>query len=126
MTDDPFRFINSILETNDYCFQNDDDEREFNPFLTNRALSQHIDSILHVAEVAKYPDLPKKAIYDYYFHSIRKMKRKRAKWPKKVEDADIEMISQYYQVSYLRAEEYAKVLKPEDIESIRLLMTTGG
>lgn len=122
----PFDYINSILETKKYLFDTEDAEKDYSPFLTNRALSLHIDSILYSNELNQHGSLDKLLQYDYYFHSIRKMKRKFAKWPKKAKDEDIDKICEYYSVNKNRAEEYARMLTEDQIEQLYAWTEKGG
>lgn len=126
MSDDAFRFVNSILETKKYVMHTDMDEKDYQPFITNRALSQHIDSIMYANEINQYSNLSNKMQYDYYFHAIRKMKRKFAKWPKKVKDDGVDLVMEYFQISRQKAEEYMMVLSNEDLDKIQDSMVKGG
>lgn len=122
----PFDYINSILEIKNYLIDSDEMEKGYNPFLTNRALSLHIDSLLYANEINLYGSLDKKLQYDYLFYSIRKMKRKFAKWPKKSKDDDILKIMEYYNVSRPTAEGYAKLLKENQIKELYARTEKGG
>jgi hypothetical protein len=54
-------------------------------------------------------------------------KRKRfAKWEKPLDDADVELIMEYYSVSRQRAEEYKKLLTPDQLDTIKENMSKGG
>lgn len=124
--DNPFRFANSILFTKEYLMNSEEDERSYVPFLINRALSYHLDCIFYVYEIAKQPNMPNKWAYDYYFHSIKKMKRKFTKWPKKEKDETVQLLMQYYQVNRKRAEEYKALLDNAQIVLIMNEMEKGG
>ncbi len=126
MAENPFRFVNDILQDKKYIMTSEEEEKGYNPFLINRSLSMHIDCILHVAEIAKYSDIPNKWAFDYYFNAIRKAKRRFQKWPKKVTDEDLEVIQEYYRCNRQIAEDYLTILKPEDLDSIRKDMEKGG
>ena len=117
MSDDAFRFSNSILSTKVY---QDDAETDYNPFFNNRILSQHADCILHANAMNLYHNalLPKMQ-YDYYFHSIDKMKRKFAKWGKHADTADIELVQRYFNCSYRKALEAMQILNITQLEHIR-------
>jgi len=124
--DNPFRFVSDVQKDKKYIMLTEQDEKEYNSFLTNRALSMHIDSILHTEIIGRYPDIPNKWAYDYYFHSLRQMKRPFQKWPKKVKDEDLEIIMEYYQISRVKAEYYQELLSNEQITKIKEDMEKGG
>ena len=102
------------------------DEKEYPSFLINRALSMHVDSVLFAEQIAKFRDIPSKWAYDYYFYSIRSMKRGYSKWPKKEENEITEALMQYYQVNRRNAENYQKILTEKQINSILQDMEKGG
>jgi len=122
----PFRFLTSIQESKEYLMNTDQDEKEYNSFLIARGLSYHIDCVLFINEISKYPDIPNKFHYDYLFHSIRKMKRKYSKWPKKIKDEELQMIMEFYKVNRKRAEEYQMLLTEDAIKEIEASMEIGG
>ena len=117
----PFKLINTILNGK-YEYNED----LYNPFLTHRALSQHIDCIMYANEVNGINGLPKQWSYDYLWHSIRKCKRKFEKWPKKQDDNIIEIIMQYYEVNRKRAEQYRALLTEDQVQDIIATMDQGG
>ena len=47
--------IPSILKTNEHIINSDEDEKDYTPFVVNKALSGHIDCIFYVNEVNKNP-----------------------------------------------------------------------
>lgn len=122
----PFRFLTSIQESKEYLMNTEQDEKEYNSFLMARGLSYYIDSILYVNEISLYPDIPNKFHYDYLFHSIRKMKRKYSKWPKKIKDEELRMIMEFYQVNRRKAEDYQLLLTDEQLKDIEISMEKGG
>ena len=57
--------IPSILQTKQYILT-PENEKEYEPYITNRALSQHNDIILYVNEMNLYSHLDKKMQYDFF------------------------------------------------------------
>lgn len=85
----PFEALNAInSKDKDYRF----DEETYNPFIINRSLSYHLDSILLANEMNKLHDLPKQAQYNFYYHGISPRTRF-AKWIKPEQDALIDYVS---------------------------------
>lgn len=118
--------IPSILKTKEYQLNTDDEERDYNPFLVNKALSQHIDCIFYVNEMNINGHLEKKMQYDYYFHSIRKYNRGYQKWFKVTESNDIQLIKEYYGYSTDKAKQVLPLLTEDNIEFIKNKLDKGG
>lgn len=102
-----------------------ENEKDYNPFLTNRSLSYFPDTIFHAQEMNSLHHLDKKLQYDYLFNSIRKSKRF-SKWSKKDNSKDIDIIIEYFGYSRKRAEEALTILDKEQIKSIKKKLDKGG
>ena len=102
-----------------------DNEKDYNPFLTNRGLSYFPDTIFHAQEMNKLHHLDKKLQYDYLFNSIRKSKRF-SKWSKKDNSKDIDAIIEYFGYSRRRAEESLTILDKEQVKSLKKKLDKGG
>lgn len=118
----PFDFVNSILQEKNPV----EDKAEYIPFLTNRSLSYHYDTILHANEMNMNSHIDKEMQYDYFFNSVRKYKRPFRKWHKEVPDQTVNMIKEYYSVSTSKAREYLKVLSKDNLLFIEQKMQKGG
>ena len=116
-----FDCLNSIL-TNKKYWLNEHNEKSYPAFGINVGCSQHIDCIMHAAELNKYWSvLSPRMHYDYLFFSIRPIKRKLLKWAKKQTVADatiLEILQQHYQVNYTKAVEYSKILSKKQLKEI--------
>ena len=125
----PFDFINDVSHTKKDLIRNSENpkiaESVYNPWLTNKNFSLFSDTVLYANEINKYWRLPNLLQHDFYMHSLRAKKRF-VKWPKKMDVADLDMISTYYNVNKTRAEEYLELLLPDDIDKIRKTFETGG
>jgi len=93
------------------------EEKEFNAYMVNKAFSYGVDTILYANEMNKLYDLPLKMQYDFYFYGLDKRKRYNP-WAKKETLNNIDTIKEYYGCGTKKAEQYAKVLTPEQIELI--------
>lgn len=111
----PFSYTNSIMTTKKYL----DDLSQYNSFITNRHLSQYIDTLLYANEINQMSILPKRLQYDYLFYSIKKMKRPFKKWPKKYKSDDIKLVANHYSVSYQKAYKYMEILTPKQLAEIQ-------
>ncbi len=117
----PFDYVNSInTHKRNLMVGSENDElaeKEYVPFLTNKALSYHTETLLYSNEMNRYAFLPNKLQYEYLLHSVRPGKRF-SKWAKKEDMDNILLIARYYQCNLQRAQEYMSVLKPGDLEEI--------
>lgn len=103
-----------------------DDEKDYVPFIVNKALSFHYDCIMHVNQMNMHPNLDKTLQYQYYLNSIRSYKRPFQKWLKKETIADLELIKQYYSCSTEKAKEAFSILTAEQLDIIRKKLDRGG
>ena len=120
----PFEFSNSITYTKQ-DIMNDLNEKEYAPFLVNRALSYHQDCILYANEMNRRFDISHKLQYHYLLNTIRKRKRF-AKWSKPELIDDLKIVMDYYSVSRGKAEEYLSILNKSGIETLKKRMNKGG
>ena len=122
----PFVYVKSIQTTKENLIVDNESEKEYIPFLTNRALSNHIDSVLYAQEMNLLNGLDKKLQYDYFLNTIRAKKRQFVPWAKKKENSDIALIQEYYGYSYSKAKTAASILSDEQIKIIKETLDKGG
>jgi len=129
MAINPFDFVNSINTTKVDLISTSDDpelmEKEYNPFLTNKALSYFIDTITLANEMNSRYDIDHKYQYDFLRATVRKRKRI-TKWHKQKNDDDINAVIEYYGYSLNKAKNAIKILTKEQIEQIKINLTKGG
>lgn len=125
----PFDFVNDILYSKKNLVKSSTNpqlaETFYVPFLTNKALSFHIDCILHANQMNEFPSLDKKLQYDYYLNIIRSGRRPN-KWIKDKDHSDVELVSSYFKCNETRAREILEVLTPYAIDNIREKQIEGG
>ena len=102
---------------------NKDTKKDYVPYVINRGLSNHMDCIMYAQQMNIYHGLPIEMQYDFYLYGISKAKRY-GKWAKKTKldkdiEVDLELISEYYDVSRERAMVYMEILNSEELEHIR-------
>jgi len=123
-TRSPFDFVTSVSFSKEYLLETEQNEQEYNSFITNRALSYFKDSIFYANEMNK-SCLDKKLQYDFYFNALPKRKRF-SKWYK-VENSDkIQLICAYYKYSVSKAKAILPLLSEEDIKIIKTKLEKGG
>src|ERR1039458_10696555 len=71
--------IPSILTTKKYCLE---DEKDYVPFIVNRALSYHDDALFYANQLNQMSGLDRRLQYDFLINSIRGKKRYFTKWAK--------------------------------------------
>jgi hypothetical protein len=126
-------FIKSVShKKNDLILDSDQPEwteTQYVPFVINKILSKHADSILHANEMNLYSNLPNDAQYRYYLNTLRprnRYKAKDAEDKQKVSEEDLKMIQRHYSCNRTIAKMHSKVLGKENIEKIREKFETGG
>jgi hypothetical protein len=124
----PFDFVTGINLGKDVIRTSENPEqteKEYNPFLTNRALSYFVDTILYSNEMNMTTGLSSKMQFDYLLHSVRPKKRF-SKWAKKVSIEDVSVITEYYKYSERRAMEVLTLLSDSHITAIKETLKKGG
>lgn len=125
MAMNPFDFVNSVSHDKKDIMLTDLDEKEYEPYIVNKALSYHPDTILYSNEMNMRHSLEKKLQYQYYLNIIRPKKRF-AKWVKKTDSRELEYVKRYYNYSDEKAEQVLSVLSTQQIEIIKQRLNEGG
>lgn len=116
--DKVFDALESILETKE-PIELDDDFLKGGMYQIAFGCSLHADCILLVNESNKIAKiLGPRAQLDFLFHSIRKRKRQRKKWPKRLAMETEKLISKIYNVNNYKAKEIIDALGPDNIANI--------
>jgi len=125
----PFYYVNAVSDSKkDLMVGTENDElaeKGYNPYLTNKSLSYHVDAILYVNEMNQYASLDNKLQFDYYLHGLPKKKRF-SKWSKKQENEDIEVVSEWYGCNYSKAAEILKIINKNTLDLIKHKLQKGG
>ena len=131
MTQDlkPFDFVKSASHTKKDLVLGSDfpeqTEKQYVPFIVNRAFAAFEDSVLHANEMNMRHHLFKDAQYRYYLGVLRARNRF-SPWLKEQKNTDLDMIQEHYSVNRTVAKMYLKVLKEEDLKHLREKMQKGG
>lgn len=125
----PFDYVSAINSRKDIVRTGetavDDAIKDYNPFLTNRALSYHQDTINVALKMNVSSDLSKIMQYDFLINIVRPRARF-GKWGKPIVTDQLEMVSQYFDVNYDVAQQYLRLLSPEVVEQITRTMNDSG
>jgi hypothetical protein len=115
--------IPSILQTKKDVLDN---EKDYNAFLVNRALSYHMDCILYANQMNMNSLISRKLQYQYFLNTIRPMKRKFQSWHKQETVKDLECIKEYFGYSDEKAKEAISILNNDQIAFIKEKLEKGG
>jgi hypothetical protein len=120
MSTNPFEYVKAINEKKpvDHLF-------DYNPYLTNTAMSYTLDTVMLANEMNRLHALIPEAQYDFYYESVRRGKRY-AKWHKKTEYSHLDMVMQYYGYSKEKAIDALQVLTQENLRDILNELDRGG
>ena len=117
----PFDYVKSINQKSGYM----EDLSGYNPYLTNAAFSQHMDTVMLAEEMNQYHWLSPELQYDFYYYGVRRGKR--FGFPKKqdVED-NVQLVMDYYKYSHAKALEALEILSAEQLNMMRAKLDKGG
>ena len=115
--------IPSILQTKKNVLEN---EKDYNAYVINKALSFHYDCVLQANEMNRYPSTDRKLQYDFLLHSVRGYKRKFQPWQKKGAVDNLDIVKEYFGYSNEKAKDVLPLLSDEQINEIRGLLNKGG
>ena len=119
-------WLNSINFTKQNLLEEDPDViKDYPPYIINRCLSGHLDSVMFANEMNKFPNLDKDLQYNFFLNTLRKKKRF-SPWLRKDKVTDLEIIKQYYGYSNEKALNALKILTPDQINFIKQRLDIGG
>ncbi len=125
----PFDYINSVSHLKkDMMRGTDNDElsqKDYKPFLANRSLSFHADSILYSNEMNRLGHLDNLLQYDFYMMTLRSRKRF-SEWFKPENSEALDIIQQGYKCNLKKAIDASKILSTEQLKIIKKSLETGG
>ena len=119
-------WLNSINFNKENLIKEDPDiVKQYPPFIVNKCLAGHIDTILFANEMNKYHHLDKDMQYSFLLNSLRKRKRF-SPWLRKDKIEDLECVKSYYGYSNEKAQQALKILTPEQLNYIKKKLDLGG
>jgi len=117
----PFDFANSISFTKENLIVDEATEKEYNPFIVNRALGFSADTTIPANEMNSRPHIDSKMQYDFLCAVVRKSKRYN-KWIKS-EEENLDAVQEYFGYSFNKAKEALRILSDDDVASIKYKIT---
>jgi len=100
-------------------------EKEYPPYIINKCMSGHMDTVLFANEMNVKHFLDKKLQYDFFINSIKSRKRY-SPWLKKDKFNDLEVVKEYYGYSNEKARAALRILSDEQIQIIATKLNRGG
>ena len=110
----------SVLDTDDPGW-----EKNYPPYVINKCLAYHMDTVMLANEMNMHPHLDKKLQYDFFINTVRSRKRF-SPWGKKQKVKDLEYVKQYYGYSTEKALQALRILSPTQLDYIKDKLNRGG
>jgi len=117
--------IPSILQTKKSVI-NQENEKDYVPFVVNKALSFHRDCVLYANEMNKLPNTDGLLQYQYLLNTIRGYKRPYQKWHKREAIENLDAVKEYFNYSNDKAKEALLVLSDDQLKEIKKKLFKGG
>ena len=119
-------WLNSInFNKEDLIKENPDIVKQYPPFIINKCLSGHLDTVLPANEMNRYHFLDKDMQYKFYLNILRKRKRF-SPWIRKDKDSDLDIVKSYYGYSNEKARQVMRILSKEQINYMKQRLDIGG
>ena len=119
-------WLNSINFTKENLIADDPEAiKKYPPYIVNRCLSGHLDTVLFANEMNKYSNLDKDLQYSFLLYTLRKRKRF-SPWLKKEQVDDLDLVKKHYGYSNEKAKVAVSLLTKTQIEQIRNKHDMGG
>ena len=124
----PFDYINAINSGRDIMEDPDNPklmEDGYSPWYANKSFSYFKETVLYANEMNLNANLDNKMQFYYLLNSIRPAKRF-AKWVKKQDSNDLDVVKEYFGYSNEKAAQVLDILSTEQIHTIKLKLQKGG
>ena len=120
-------YLNSINLDKKSVFQTEDPgwEKNYPPYVINKCLAYHMDTVMLANEMNMHPHLDKKLQYDFFINTVRSRKRF-SPWGKKEKVKDIELVKEFYGYSTEKAMQALRILTDNQLEIIKDKLNKGG
>lgn len=117
--------IPSILQTKKIVVT-EENEKDYVPFVVNKALSFHYDCILQANEMNIHNNLDPLLQYHFMLNKVRSYKRPFQKWLKQETIENLEAVKEYYHYSSDKAKDALLVLSDDQLNEIKKRIDKGG
>ena len=121
----PFDFVKSVSYDKKDIMVDDIEEKAYQPFLINKSLSYHQDSVFFTNEMNCRHGLDNRLQYVFFLNTLRKRQRF-SKWAKPYVSKKLTVVKDYYQMSTREAKELFTLLSDKEIRELKNRMNIGG
>lgn len=122
-----FDYINSISYGKDLSLTTRDGfDKEYNPYVVNRAFSYFHDSVLAANMMNERPHLDKRLQYRFLLSTLVTRKRFSEWFKNTTSDEDAEVVAEYYECSLKHARSITPLHSAEQLLLMRTRLDTGG
>ena len=112
-------WLNSINFNKNNLIEKDPETiSSYPPYIVNRCLSGHLDTVLFANEMNRYSNLDKDMQYSFFLYTLRKRKRF-SPWLKKEQVEDLDLVKKHYGYSNEKAKIAVNLLTKTQLETIR-------
>ena len=118
-------WLNSINFTKENLIEDPDMISSYPPYIINRCLSGHLDTVLFANEMNKYSNIDKDMQYSFFLYTLRKRKRF-SPWLKKEQIDNLDLVKKHYGYSNEKAKIAVSLLTKTQLETIRNKHDMGG
>ena len=119
-------WLNSINFNKHNLIEGDEEAiSSYPPYIINRCLSGHLDTVLFANEMNKYSNIDKDMQYSFFLYTLRKRKRF-SPWLKKEQMDDLDLVKKHYGYSNEKAKVAVSLLTKTQLETIRNKHDMGG
>lgn len=122
-----FDYVNAINQSKkDLMTGTENDElaeKGYVPFVTNRALSYFVDTVMYANYMNIHNILDNKLQFHYHLNSIRPGKRF-SKWAKG-DDSELQLVMQYFNYGVDKAKQVLPILSNEQLSMIKTSLQSG-
>ena len=121
----PFDFVKSVSYDKKDIMVDDIEEKAYQPFLINKSLSYHQDSVFFTNEMNCRHGVDNRLQYVFFLNTLRKRQRF-SKWSKPYVSKKLDVVKEYYQMSTREAKELYTLLSDKELRELKNRMNTGG
>tara|TARA_B100000965_G_scaffold339529_1_gene307231 strand:+ start:336 stop:722 length:387 start_codon:yes stop_codon:yes gene_type:complete len=119
-------WLNSVNINKDNLIEDDPEAiSSYPPYIVNRCLSGHLDTVLFANEMNKYSNIDKDMQYSFFLYTLRKRKRF-SPWLKKEQIDNLDLVKKHYGYSNDKAKVAVSLLTNTQLEYIRNKHDRGG
>lgn len=120
-----FTTIRHISETRPFEYRDIVEENApYEPFMVNRAFSLSEDTVIAASLMNLSSHLDKDQQATFYIHTIRP-RRRFEKWPKSLENDEINVIAKYYGMSRREASLHSRLHTQQEIDAMMDIIEEG-